>query len=497
MLDDIRMNTISLIEAETILKGFEGKWIYVKNICDIGSDVKKQVVLYSKFEIRNVDTFESIRIYGKEDDDRLIIEKEIVKLVQITPENDELMIVTAGENVHSYIYIKIHNPNARNRLQEIIKSEKNIIITEGKTDWKHLKSALERFNANGDYINFDFDFFEYENEIEMGSETLLRVCEYNQLFPNLGKKVFVFDADLSKINKLHEGKSYINHGNNVFSFVLPIPEFRKDTPSISIENYYTDNDIKRVDKNGLRLFMNGEFDFQTGCLIEDENIININYRTHEKMDANYIIDNNIFKVPNANTIDPQEFKEIKKNNQNIALSKNKFANYILEKDPAFSNMNIDYFKEIFDVIEEISKLPNVGIAYTENGILEKTKVQDGVEILKYESGFSVLKLFVTEIDILNGNECILCEVEINDEKVIFTIRDTSYKNSNSLEIIKEDVLINFLREKANNSNNRIELNICYPDKRISIKEILKGEIASATIYKALQNNYSKNKSYQY
>lgn len=497
MFDDIRMNTVSLIEAESILKGFEGKWIYVKYICNVGSDVKNQVVLYSKFEIRNVDTFESIRIYGKEDEDRLIIDKEIIIVVQITPEKDELMIVTAGENVHSNIYIKIHNPNARNRLQEIIKSEKNLLITEGKTDWKHLKAALERFNTEGDYIDFDFDFFEYENEINMGSNTLLKVLDYNQLFPNLGKKVFVFDADIPQINNLYKDKKYINHGNNVFSFVLPIPKFRIATPNISIENYYTDDDIKRADKNGLRLFINDEFDFETGCLIEDNNIIDINYTNHSKQNANHIIDHDIFRVPNGYAIDSQKFKEIKKNEKNIALSKNKFANYILEKDPAFRTINIDCFKEIFDVIEEISKSPNVGIAYTENGILKKTKVQNGVEILKYESGFSVLKLSVTEIDILSGNGCILCEVEINDEKVIFTISDTLYKNSNKLELIKEDTLINFLKEKANNSNNRIELNICNPDNRISIKEILKGEIASVAIYRALQNNYSKNKSNQY
>jgi hypothetical protein len=43
------------------------------------------------------------------------------------------------------------------RLGSIIEEEKEsndkpLIITEGKTDWKHLKKALERFKNNGLYL---------------------------------------------------------------------------------------------------------------------------------------------------------------------------------------------------------------------------------------------------------------------------------------------------------------------------------------------------------
>ena len=46
--------------------------------------------------------------------------------------------------------------------------KKPLIVTEGKTDWKHMKVAFQRLQSQGYYEGFDIEFREYEEEIEMG-----------------------------------------------------------------------------------------------------------------------------------------------------------------------------------------------------------------------------------------------------------------------------------------------------------------------------------------
>ena len=49
-----------------------------------------------------------------------------------------------------------------------------------------------------------------------------------------------------------------------FSFTLPLPDKRSDLKGISIEFYYTDNEIQRSDKDGRRLYLSNEFDSKSG-----------------------------------------------------------------------------------------------------------------------------------------------------------------------------------------------------------------------------------------
>lgn len=48
---------------------------------------------------------------------------------------------------------------------------------------------------------------------------------------------------------LQDGSSsFKDWGNNIFSFVLPVPKHRRSTPEICIEHYYTDEEIKTLVK---------------------------------------------------------------------------------------------------------------------------------------------------------------------------------------------------------------------------------------------------------
>ena len=142
---------------------------------------------------------------------------------------DEVKLVLDKQGVYSEIFVRRFLPRIDARLENILNANQNWIITEGKTDWKHLKNALIQLQQDSTYTDLDINFVEYEDNVQMGSKPLEAVCSYNALFYSEHLKIFVFDADDPQINKKHEGQLYLKRGNNVYSMVLPVPEHRKDT----------------------------------------------------------------------------------------------------------------------------------------------------------------------------------------------------------------------------------------------------------------------------
>ncbi|ODN37560.1 hypothetical protein [Pasteurella multocida] len=91
---------------------------------------------------------------------------------------------------------------------EIPLSEKPLIITEGKTDWKHLKAALQKLN--NDYSSLDVEFFEYEEEHKMGSSALHTMIESFKKLPNNRKIIFVL-IEMRRILLKYMEKKNIKH----------------------------------------------------------------------------------------------------------------------------------------------------------------------------------------------------------------------------------------------------------------------------------------------
>ena len=139
--------------AMQYLSSLPESWVYIKNLSRIEEERQvEQVTTYTKFKVRSVDIErQTILIYGTEDIDRLVIDKNLIASYQMTPVMDELYIPIVTDNNSIDIYIKKYIPNIRNRFVEILQSTQNLIITEGKTDWKHLKRALSYFQSNGIY----------------------------------------------------------------------------------------------------------------------------------------------------------------------------------------------------------------------------------------------------------------------------------------------------------------------------------------------------------
>ena len=80
------------------------------------------------------------------------------------------------------------------------------------------------------------------------------------------KYILISDRDTDEKNIKQfdsENGNFKYWGNKVYTFRIPVPDLRKDTPNISIEHYYTDREIKTLVKCGdsveRRLYMGNDF----------------------------------------------------------------------------------------------------------------------------------------------------------------------------------------------------------------------------------------------
>ena len=111
-----------------------------------------------------------------------------------------------------------------------------------------------------------------------------------------------------------DGEEFKNWGNNVFSFTIPIPEHRKAHQSISIEFYYTNEELTRKDSEGRRLFLSSEFDKKSGNHKREKTIHVKNANRIEK-----------YTEENNSKIVDSDIGVIDNQDNNIALSKMNFA----------------------------------------------------------------------------------------------------------------------------------------------------------------------------
>jgi RNA-directed DNA polymerase len=212
------------------------------------------------------------------------------------------------------------------------------IVTEGKTDWKHLKVALDKLQAVGLFKDLKVVFEEYEGDMPAGGGEIKELCIRTARLPQSVPIVFVFDNDDSNIVKIvtEKERPYKSWGNNVFSFVIPVPNHRTETPEVSIELYYKDSEITRVDNYGRRLYLSSEFKSRSGW---------------HKLERLTCMDSN--KIRNERklcVIDSQVYNEAE---ENVALSKSDFASHIIGQETNFNDFDCTSFSLIFSIIQQI------------------------------------------------------------------------------------------------------------------------------------------------
>lgn len=216
---------------------------------------------------------------------------------------------------------------------------KPLIITEGKTDWKHFKGILNRFKENNEYKELDVEFFEVNDKSSLSDDKLNKML--NELSKvNTGKKIIgIFDSDAQN-GKRYSTDRYTHLGNNVYAMSIPTPGYRENqTNGISIEFLYKNEDLLKMDSNGRRIFLSNEFN-KDGRL--KENLV-IGVRNSETVKS-YLDENNA-KIVDSDVINIE--------GNSVALSKNAFAEYILNGTAPFDNVDIEGFREVFERVKEI------------------------------------------------------------------------------------------------------------------------------------------------
>jgi RNA-directed DNA polymerase len=224
---------------------------------------------------------------------------------------------------------------------------KILVWTEGKTDIKHLKAALKYLNENGHTLDFEIEFKEDLDEQKQGSSELLKMCEQYCRSKHPQPIIAIFDRDEPKyIPQVHDDtRGFKIWGNGIYSFALPIPQHRLEVKDICIELYYRDSEIQRKDGEGRRLFLSNEFRSRSG--------------RHQSLDLN--TDRNKIKGEQIKIIDSDVFD---REDKNVALSKNSFADYILRGEEGFNDFDFEEFVEVFKTIDNIIKfhIENDGIS---------------------------------------------------------------------------------------------------------------------------------------
>lgn len=209
---------------------------------------------------------------------------------------------------------------------------KPLIITEGKTDWKHFKNALLRFQEQNEYTDLDIEFYEYS--FDMGDRLKSIVSNIKDI-PNKHKIIAIFDTDKKNVK---EGVPFEKMGNNVYQCAIPDPQ--NYGFGISVEMMYPEEDIKKRDSNNRRLFLTNEFSQRSTVLLSNHSVIcrNKTLVDAEKNGRVKIVDSDVINI---------------ETDENIALSKNDFATNILNRIPPFDNVNIEGFRDLFETIRQI------------------------------------------------------------------------------------------------------------------------------------------------
>ncbi|MBR5657683.1 MAG: AAA family ATPase [Prevotella sp.] len=214
---------------------------------------------------------------------------------------------------------------------------KPLIITEGKTDIKHILKAKEKLGVT----DLDFDTIQEDQQPD-GETNLNNLLKQSAHLGNKNIIIGIFDRDIKKTVEDIEknGQQIKDFGNNVYAFCIPLPESRRinGEEDISIEFLFSDVEIHTKLKNGCSLFFGDEFSAKTGRHKNDKTLTLSNQSDRGK---HKIVENNGGQA----VYNEQE--------ENILAKKDDFANAISLDEIEISEESWNNFKPIFDTIRSI------------------------------------------------------------------------------------------------------------------------------------------------
>ena len=216
----------------------------------------------------------------------------------------------------------------------IAKTTKPVIITEGKTDILILQKAALELG-----INLDVEWKEF------GGDTQSKmVCENVAKFTPVRKVIAIYDHDSDRIIKEYPDRFNVVAGN-VYSFCIPIPQFRLDSQQkkISLEYYFSDDEIRSKMDDGRSLYFGTDFT-ESGRCIFDKDLLLVNQGDRGK-------DKIVESTNGQKVVGPDE-------SINLLATKNSFAEAVSQDKIPISIESWENFNCIFDIINEILLLPS-------------------------------------------------------------------------------------------------------------------------------------------
>ncbi len=217
---------------------------------------------------------------------------------------------------------------------------KPLVITEGKTDIKHILKAKEKIGIT------DVDFEQINSQHQPNGDSNLRtLLEQLSKVHNGNKIIGIFDRDISNIIKDIEkdGAPYKNYGNGVYAFCISAPQSRIDNGQneISIEYLYTDQEITTQLGNGCRLFLGTEFTRHSMRHNTDDDLT---LKLPKGKGENKVLENN------------GDQAVFDKSDKNVLAKKDDFAEAVSNGQVEISNESWENFRHIFDKLKAICAL---------------------------------------------------------------------------------------------------------------------------------------------
>lgn len=257
-------------------------------------------------------------------------------------DNNGLIYCPETNEEYQNIYNQMINENNRyakmykNLKGYVDKITKPLVITEGKTDIKHILKAKEKLGIT------DVDFETIPDEHQPDGDTM--VYSMLEQFSKINQKrkiIGIFDCDKKDIcNKIDTDKSpYKDFGNNVYAFCIESPKNRKDKgqEKISIEYLFSDNEI-HTEIDGRHLFFGSEFSKDSGRHNINKNWI---LRNQNERGVDKIVE----------STDKQAVYD--ENDNNILTTKNCFAEAVKDGTINISQESWKNFEHIFNKIRTI------------------------------------------------------------------------------------------------------------------------------------------------
>ncbi|MBQ4441017.1 MAG: AAA family ATPase [Bacteroidales bacterium] len=262
-------------------------------------------------------------------------------------DNNGIVCEPTNNDLYKEVYEMMINENQRfadrykNLLDQIKMNAKPIIITEGKTDYRHIKKAMSVLERN----DIDVDFYQVPDN--WGSSELKGMLESLSRIKQQRIVIGIFDRDepnyLSYLDV--ENQQYKSYGDsNVYAFAIPLVNEDIYGDSISIEHYYNRNNLLKEDPvNHRRLFLGSEFH-------PSGNSKDANYQTKiskikRKVEVNGVIDEKVYMSTDLEQL------------HSIALTKDAFTTLIETDDGFIQDFDFSNFNLIIDVIRDISNRP--------------------------------------------------------------------------------------------------------------------------------------------